>query len=345
MEKNIAIRCISEKSKGFGNFSRSLTLCKNLKKKGFEVDFIINSNDYLESRLKKEKFNYIIIPKKVNFKNEDSFLIKKYFENKYKIIILDMREYGEQLSKKLLKYIPIVLIDDAFSKNVYSNIIINGSINKKFHNYIIKNNKNKKYLGPNFFMANNNFLKNKKKQIEIKKKNKYKIIISIGGSDPNQLTIYILKSIVMISNIKITIIVGPFFTDSNKIIDICKNYKNVEVKYSPIKIWNEFKKADVVISKSGITLYELAIMGIPTMCISSFKHEEPSAKEFMKKKFLINLGMQKNVNKNQIKFELLKLLKDTKKRKLMSAQGKKIVDGKGLERVTKIIDSFLVKIK
>ena len=28
----------------------------------------------------------------------------------------------------------------------------------------------------------------------------------------------------------------------------------------------------------------------------------------------------------------------------MSAQGKKIVDGKGLERVTKIIDSFLVKI-
>ena len=343
MKKNIAIRCISEKSKGFGNFSRSLTLSKNLKKKGFKVDFIINSNEYLESSLKKEKFDYIIIPKKINYKNEDSFLFKKYFEKKYKIIILDMREYGEQLSKKLSKHIPIVLIDDAFSKNVYSDIIINGSINKKFHNYIIKNNKNKKYLGANFFMANNNFLKNRKKQIEIKKKNKYKIIISIGGSDPNHLTMYILKSIVMISNIKIIIIVGPFFKDTKKIINICKNYKNVEVKDSSIKIWNEFKKADVVISKSGITLYELAIMGIPTMCISSFKHEEPSAKEFMKKKFLINLGMQENVNENQIKCELLKILKNIKKRKIMSTQGKKIVDGKGLERVTKIVELFLTK--
>jgi spore coat polysaccharide biosynthesis predicted glycosyltransferase SpsG len=79
------------------------------------------------------------------------------------------------------------------------------------------------------------------------------------------------------------------------------------------------------------------------MCISSFKHEEPSAKEFMKKKFLINLGMQENVNENQIKCELLKILKDIKKRKIMSTQGKKIVDGKGLERVTKIVELFLTK--
>ena len=98
-----------------------------------------------------------------------------------------------------------------------------------------------------------------------------------------------------------------------------------------------------MISKSGITLYELAIMGIPTLCISSFKHEEPSAQKFMSKNFLINLGMQKNVDKNQIEKQLVKLLYDVKKRKIMSAQGKKIVDGKGLIRVTKIINSFLSK--
>ena len=122
-----------------------------------------------------------------------------------------------------------------------------------------------------------------------------------------------------------------------------KNKKNIVIKYSSENIWNEFRKADIVISKSGITLYELAIMGIPTLCISSFKHEEPTAKKFMTKKVLINLGMQKTVTKNQIEKQLVRLLNDVKKRKRMSSQGKKIVDGKGLIRVTKIIESFLLK--
>ena len=84
-------------------------------------------------------------------------------------------------------------------------------------------------------------------------------------------------------------------------------------------------------------------MGIPTLCISSFKHEEPSAQKFMSENFLINLGMQKNIAKNQIGNQLVKLLDNVKKRKIMSTQGKKIVDGKGLNRVTKIIESFLSK--
>jgi spore coat polysaccharide biosynthesis predicted glycosyltransferase SpsG len=145
-----------------------------------------------------------------------------------------------------------------------------------------------------------------------------------------------------LSNIKIIIIIGPFFKDVYVINDLVKNKKNIIIKYSSENIWNEFRKADVVISKSGITLYELAIMGIPALCISSFKHEEPSAKKFMTKKVLINLGMQKTVTKNQIEKQLVGLLDNIKKRKIMSSQGKKTVDGKGLSRVTKIIESFLL---
>ena len=189
-------------------------------------------------------------------------------------------------------------------------------------------------------MANENFSKNKKTDQQIIKKKIYTVVISIGGSDPKNLTITILNAIMNLSNIKIIIIIGPFFTNISKIKNLIKNKKNIRIKTSPDKIWNEFSKADVIISKSGITLYELAILGIPTLCISSFKHEEPSAKEFMKKKFLINLGMQNKVNKSLIEKKLWQLLLDQKKRRVMSNQGKKIVDGKGLQRITKIINSM-----
>ena len=35
MKKNIAIRCITESSKGYGNFTRALTLASNLNRKKF----------------------------------------------------------------------------------------------------------------------------------------------------------------------------------------------------------------------------------------------------------------------------------------------------------------------
>lgn len=343
MKKNIAIRCIIESSKGHGNFTRALTLATSLKRQGYAITFLITSNIVIQSILKKKKFNFCLIPKKLNSKNESIFLINFFKKNYFKLLIFDMREYGENLSKQLSKFIPTILIDDAFCKNAYSDIVINGSINEKFHKYNIKNKRTKLFLGSKFFMANENFLKNKMTNKKIIKKKKYTVLISIGGSDPNHLTLYIIKSIMHLSNIKSIIIVGPFFQNVLKIKNLIKNKKNIELKFSPEKIWNEFKKADVIISKSGITLYELAIMGIPTLCISSFKHEEPSAQKFMSENFLINLGMQKNIAKNQIGNQLVKLLDNVKKRKIMSTQGKKIVDGKGLNRVTKIIESFLSK--
>lgn len=339
----ILIRCITEKSKGYGNFSRALTLAESLKKNN-SITFLINPNKFLELVLKKKKINFHLIPKKNNFQNEYTFISNYFVQNEFKLLILDMREYGERLSEQITSEIPIVLIDDAFCKNVYSDIVINGSINKKFHNYKIKNEKTKLFLGAKYFMADKNFLKNKKFLQNINLRKTYTIVVSIGGSDPNNLTLKIIKSIIDLSNINIIVIVGPFFKEKSNLKILATNCKNIEIKYTPEKIWNEFKKADVVISKSGITLYELAIMGIPTLCISSFKHEEPSAKKFMDEKVLVNLGMQKNVTKNLIKTQLIKLLEDVKKRKKMSKQGHKIIDGKGIFRVTKIIESFLSKI-
>ena len=339
-KKNIAIRCITEKSKGYGNFTRSLTLATSLKSNGHNVTFLINQNISVESVLSKKKFAFYKIPNKINYNIENNFLLNLHKKNNFELLILDMREYGEIISKKISKFLPTILIDDAFSKNVYSDIVINGSINKKFHNYNIKNKNTKLFLGSKFFMANENFLKNKKSNKQIIKKKLFTVLISIGGSDPKNLTSFILNSIIDLPNIKIIIIIGPFFTNISKIKSLVKNKKNIKIKISPEKIWNEFAKSDVVISKSGITLYELAIMGIPTLCISSFKHEEPSAKKFMNKKFLINLGMQNNVSKSLIKKNLSHLLDNTKQRRIMSANGKKIVDGKGLFRITSIINSI-----
>ena len=341
MGKNILIRCITEPSKGYGNFTRSLTLAQNLKRRGHKVTFLINSNSFIQSILENKNFNFFILSKKFSSTKDTKFLLNFLKKNDFKLLILDMREYSEYISKQTYKIIPTILIDDAFCKNIYADIAINGSINKQFQKYNVKNKNSKLFLGPDFFMANESFKKNQKLSKHFIKKSKYTVLVSIGGSDPTNLTLHVLNSIINLPNIKFKIIVGPFFKNISKIKNLIKNKKNIEIKFSPKNISKQFMKADVVISKSGITLYELAIMGIPTICISSFKHEEPSAKKFMSKNSLIHLGMQKSVSEKKISNTLINLLNDTKKRKLLSSNAKKIVDGKGLSRVTKIIELFL----
>jgi UDP-2,4-diacetamido-2,4,6-trideoxy-beta-L-altropyranose hydrolase len=340
MRKKIIIRCITDESKGFGNFTRSYTLAKSLQKLGHKIIFIINNNKTIIDKLQKKKFRYFIIPKKFTYFTEWNFIDNVMNSVNSQLIVIDMREYAESISKKLLdKNYKVILIDDAFCKKAYADIIFNGTLSKQFHNYEIVNKKTKLYLGPKYFMANEEFEKSKKSLKNICKKKKYHILISMGGSDPTNLTLVVLKSLINLSDIQITVIIGPFFKNTRKITELC-NKNNVKLKFAPDKIWKEFEKADVVISKSGVTLYELVLLKIPTICIIAFKHEAKNAQFFMKKDCILNLGMYNRLKQDQIPKALKQLLDNPKKRKQLCLRSGKVIDGKGLNRTSQIISKI-----
>ena len=62
MKQKIAIRCITEIAKGYGNLYRSITLSESLKKIGFEIFFIITKNSNASSELKQRKLSFVTIP-------------------------------------------------------------------------------------------------------------------------------------------------------------------------------------------------------------------------------------------------------------------------------------------
>ena len=105
-------------------------------------------------------------------------------------------------------------------------------------------------------------------------------------------------------------------------------------------IWLYFSKADVAISNSGNTLFEFAVIGIPTICISAVKHQIPYGDLFASKGFAVHLGFWKKVTNQAVTNKLNLLLKNRKMRKKMSFMGNKIMDGKGLKIVVNEIVAF-----
>ena len=316
-QKIIAIRCITEESKGFGHLSRCISLGSNLKKKGFKIIFIINKNNSVIKELEKNKFKYILIPKIFSHNKEFSFILKIMNLKKIDSIIVDMREYGENLTKQISNnFFKIILLDDGWCNLLYADIIFNGTVLKNIHKYTKINKQAKLFFDSKYFLANLEFQKHKKRSSDINEKKKYDVTISMGGSDPNELTLKVTNSIMDLKNINLKIIIGPFYQDLKKLEKLIKNKKFCSVIKSPNNIWKYFKKSDVVISNAGSTLFELAIQKIPTICISAVEHQMAYANEFAKKGFSMNLGFYKKIeeeNINKILSEVLQNRENLKK--------------------------------
>ena len=341
VKKQVIFRTITEQSKGYGNLNRSITVAGALRKIGYDVIFLIDNNANASSELRKRNFYFKIVPKFKSKNTELEYLRALFVRSNWnEAVILDMREFSEKMSKYFKQQnFKTILLDDAWCKNAYSDIIINGTITKNYHNYKKINSNAQVFTGQKYWIINENFLQNKKPLSHIHSKKKYNVTISLGGADPKFLTFQVISALIDINKITITVIVGPFF--NSKFLKKLSKIPNIKVIYSSPKIWNEFYKSDLAISAAGNTLYELCIQGIPTICIPIVKHQIPYAKYFHKKGICMNLGYANTIDKKLLYRTILDLLSDHKKRKQMTMTSKKIFDGKGLARVTMIIDRFL----
>jgi len=140
-----------------------------------------------------------------------------------------------------------------------------------------------------------------------------------------------------IEGLNIRIVVGPFYKHLNFLRKITAGKKNIQIKKDPKHIWKEFSWSDIAISNAGNTLFELACLGIPTICVPAFPHENLYAQEFTRTNFVINMGYRTKLKKENFTNSLREILENVTLRKKMCRAGKKIVDGRGLIRMTNII--------
>jgi spore coat polysaccharide biosynthesis predicted glycosyltransferase SpsG len=105
-----------------------------------------------------------------------------------------------------------------------------------------------------------------------------------------------------------------------------------------MRIWKIFQNTDVAIASGGNTLFELAIQGVPTICVPVVAHQQPYAKTLEKLGFCINIGSWKMTKQSILTKSLIGLLENDNKRYSMNKIGRKFCDGNGISRIIKIIE-------
>lgn len=188
------------------------------------------------------------------------------------------------------------------------------------------------FYGPSYFCSRDEFQFHDQKVIN---PNVQKVLITFGGVDPNNLTKKVLDSIYLYclhSNISITVIAGMGYSHYSTL----EKFSKIEIKKDVKNISDFFFEADLVFSSAGRTIYELAILGTPTIVLA--QNERELTHFFAYEKFgFLNMGLGKNVDQAELLKTFKDYIRDEEYRKLMSS---KMLDNevkKGKEKVKNLI--------
>ena len=297
--------------RGMGHLYRSITVSKYL---GYKSIFFINKNLKSIEILKRNKIKYKIIDrtKKTNFKN----LVNKY---SVKIWINDKLETNKFEGQKISSLVPFVTFDDWGKGSRFAKLNISPLYFGK-----------KKLSGKKVFTGIK-YLPLKKETFKYARTRKKinKILISMGGSDTYNVTLKILDYLKK-KNITSTVICGP----ASKLNNAIKKYKkDFKIKYNVKNIFKEFSDHDILICGGGMTPFEAASTGLPSIVIASEPFEIPVCKKLQKIGISKFIGYRKKINFKKIDLNL-----DIKKMSNICINRIKM---HGLKNIKKNIDSLL----
>jgi spore coat polysaccharide biosynthesis predicted glycosyltransferase SpsG len=319
---NLYLRFDSGGWDGLGHAQRSIELARELKKK-FNV--ILCTNIITKKLINIKNFNYFF--KKKNEK-EENYLLRISKEYKNALLFVDKNyDYSKHFLKVLnTKYQKIFFYQNFCQGIQEENIIINPTpnlnssigIQKKFR-------KNKIYNGNKYLIV---------PKSPVSKKKNY-LGISLGGSDPKNISIKLLRFLVKINWKFSTYLFIGAFSNIEKKIKKLNLPKNIKIsKFNKQK----FQNSRLAICSPGITAFELLTKNVFALYISHSKTHFNLGNYIEKKyKFSKNLNIFNNVNIDNFS-NYLYYYWNNKKKITGKIPKKKIIFNNSCKRVLEIIN-------
>lgn len=351
----VGILTIVGGSLGFGHLRRMLTLAGAATTRDFEVSHLLFSEqanlDPASSFAEREAGTSQVFALQSLYNGHDS--IDDGWSQRaqaFDYLILDIshgavlkyaREVEKSLDQVLQSNTKIFVIDSPGDQALFTRLVRpeNYIFFYPYANRIDFDNSNGNIIqGAQYAILDQIYARHSSRSI---RKNADRILITFGGSDPEGLSIPSLIALNSITEpLQVKIIIGPLFRpEIKKEIQARADASSHRVTLieSPEDLSDELLWADLSISASGLTKYELAATGTPAILISIDDVHDRLNQDFMKLGSAIDLHL--NRDPDIIAKTVLGLLHDVEKRNALSQAGRAAIDGRGVSRILERIQN------
>jgi len=164
------------------------------------------------------------------------------------------------------------------------------------------------------------------------------VLISAGGRDPEHISERVLDSVKDLKDCHVDLVVPIMYDQPENLERIATRMASTVTLHWRIKNLRPLmQRATVAVCAFGVTAYELAYLGVPTVLLGHYEYQEAERKRFAQWGSAVNLGWGKTVNPETLHHTVVSLLEDSQSRNTMRDAGQKLVDPHGAQRVIDVI--------
>src|SRR3990170_6029515 len=163
------------------------------------------------------------------------------------------------------------------------------------------------------------------------------ILISMGGSDPHNMTAAVVDALTGTEDWALTIVNGPASESTAGFIES----ETVRVIHAPDSLAPYLDGAALFIGALGMSAFEAAAAGVPAILTAWSADHERTAQELERRGCAVSIGVWDNFDGDALASTVKDVLRDTGGWKAMSRAGKTFIDGHGAARVAERIAHLL----
>lgn len=169
-----------------------------------------------------------------------------------------------------------------------------------------------------------------------------KILITMGGSDPHNLTLRILSALKSVEcDWQAEVVIGPMFNHLDKIDRITVEHgKRVKLLHDIEDMSLPMQCCDAAIASFGMTAYELAACGVPQMLLAVSEDHARSASALHASGAAVSLGKFDRISDRKLAIELQNFISGQNLLKSMAAKAAGLGIGQGAVNIAaKILEA------
>lgn len=338
---NILFRTDASLKLGLGHVIRCLSIAKFLRASGANCYFTCiqlpgNCIDLIAS----SGFKVLEAANPANWSEEEDaqLTIKLLKSTKFEWVIVDHYWLGVSWEHSIKEHVDQLMVVDDLKGRVHDcDLFLDQNLDRSRHDYQFINPDTRVLLGPKYALLDRQYLEARAVKTKTPRKSGRNIIISLGGSDPNNLTGNLLEQMSFLNlpeESKIFVVLGKNYQHSNEIKKLSGEF-SVDIKcfFNTAHMSQLLLMSDIAVGCAGSSSWERCCLGVPTIMLIDSQNQAAIARSLQSR------GVGEISELESISSTLENLLAPCSSRKLqmMGKRALEITDGKGAIRVVDVL--------
>ncbi len=253
-------------------------------------------------------------------------------------VVIDGYQFDGAYQRRLRtgQFSVLAMDDFGHAGHYYSDLVVNQNIFAEEVTYDNREPHTRLLLGTRYALLRQEFLRHRREPRTRPTNAATNVLVTLGGADPNNITSIVLRAFEVLARheLKIRVVIG--LSNPHR-LDLERQRQDmqcdVELLAERADLPELMAWADIAITGAGATCWELAYMGLPMVTVTLAENQEGIAAGLAKAGAALSAGWGHEVSPADLAGIVHGLLDDPLARRRLAQRARKLVDGRGAQRV------------